>query len=174
MEISTFLLIALGIFYLFYLYLINFCNNQAHENFSSSKNQSIIVYQQMCLDLHLKKPFDLVIYILNFTSTNRNKILITMGIIMAAYGWSMHATTMKQAAIDLYTEIKITVTLLLREIWTSAQLAVLNVWQTLSVLKMLQFVFLLLLMLSAQVERYSPYTDRISAVISGAEIRTVK
>ena len=110
MEISTFLLIALGIFYLFYLYLINFCNNQAHENFSSSKNQSIIVYQQMCLDLHLKKPFDLVIYIVNFTSTNRNKILITMGIIMAAYGWSMHATTMKQAAIDLYTEIKITVT----------------------------------------------------------------
>jgi len=55
---------------------------------------------------------------------------------------------MRESIIDIYKEMKITTQVVFIELWTTGQGAIKSVWESLSVIKTIQFAFLLLLLIS--------------------------
>lgn len=145
---STAILIFFISSYVYYFSLIYICHNELQGIRETSTNDTFMNCQQICVDRYLKKPFDNIMYLVDLISSNINKLLLTFGLSMVIYGWLTNPDAMSDAMINIYLEIKNTVTALITKIWTTAHIAISTVWMTISVIKMLQFVFLLMLLLS--------------------------
>ena len=101
----------------------------------------------MWVDFYLKLPINVISYVVDIISLNKGKLLISISLIMATYGWIEDASAMRESIISIYQEMKTTIMVITSEIWITAQVSISTVWNTLSVIAMLQFVFLLLLLL---------------------------
>jgi hypothetical protein len=127
--------------------LILFCHFQS-QNHPISRLINMTTYYtsaQLCVQYY---AIDLLIYALNCISVNLSQLLTVLALGLTMYGWLVVSSGMKESTVNVYEERKITTTDLLTEVWTSAQGAIGSVWQSLSVIKVIQFVFLVLVLLS--------------------------
>lgn len=149
--------LSLIIILIFYFLLIIYCNVETCQNMTAaSKNVSgSISTPQMCVDHYvdllsklLRQPIDILVYCANVISKNILQILISLGLCLSVYGWFSHAEQMMQGVQDIYHEIKQTTSAVVHEFCTVGQSAIVTVWTSLSIIKAVQFAFLLLLLIA--------------------------
>ena len=96
----------------------------------------------------LRQPIDILVYCANVITKNILQILISLCLCLSTYGWFSHAEQMIQCIQDIYHEIKQTTSAAAHEFWTIANTAIVTLWTSLSVIKAVQFAFLLLLLIA--------------------------
>jgi hypothetical protein len=130
-----------------YFSLIFFCHFQ-------SKNDPIATWtnminnctaQQLCVQFY---TIDLIMYAVNCISTNLSTLIITLAFGLSTYGWLVAPAQMRESIVDIYKEMKTTTTAIVTELWASGHGAVRSVWESLSVIKTIEFAFRLLLLIS--------------------------
>jgi len=104
--------------------------------------------EQLCVQFYRKYPIDLIIYSATLISTNVVTLIISLAFCFSIYGWLTVPMDMRESIIDIYKEMKITTQVVFIELWTTGQGAIKSVWESLSVIKTIQFAFLLLLLIS--------------------------
>ena len=159
--VATVALLFLSIL-VFYFSLIIYCNFEVSNNLTTpATNTSVISSpQQLCVDHYvdslieralpklLSQPIDILVYCANLVSTNILQILVCLCLSMSIYGWVTNAEEMKRCVQDLYHEIKHTTRAVLQEFRTVGEAAIVAVWTSLSIIKAVQFAFLLLLLIA--------------------------
>jgi len=76
------------------------------------------------------------------------KISIIGSLLMSVYGWLKHTNEMAHSCRNIYFELKATTQAVTFEIWSCITMAVKSVWDTTSTIKLIQFCFFLILLMS--------------------------
>ena len=109
---------------------------------------SMYTSEQLCVQFYGKYPIDLILYSANVIAKNLATMTISLGFCITVYGWLVNPREMRETIKNVYNEIKQTCETLFTEIWTTARTAITSVWESLSVIIIIQFAFLLLLLMT--------------------------
>lgn len=152
---GTLIVIVFG-FLGFYFSIILYCDYRATKNCNKLYNETQIINEKQCVEFYMsfiltiliKQPIDYVVYLVDVTWINKIKILTCASLFLSAYGWFKYTSYMKKTFQELYYELRSTAAIVTQEIWSAAKQSTIAVWNALSIIKIIQFAFLLLLLLS--------------------------
>lgn len=154
MTLSIFLIVIS--FIGFYFSIILYCDHRTTKNCYKLSNKTQLMNEKECVEFYgsflftilMKQPVDNLIYLIDIISTNMSKILICTILFLGIYGWLIYTSDMRRVFVDLYYELKSTTGIVAQELWSAIRQSTMTVWNTLSIIKFVQFAFLLLLLLS--------------------------